>query len=410
MRPLGRAASLLAAIAGALTALAIAPVPSGAEDSDRVRYYLDLRFGESNPLLKAEDHIGLSLGVNLGRHLGVELSGDIYELKLRVPGIGQVGEYGVGAVAPQLRLRYPLLDRRLVPYVVAGAGVAIGQFNDRKPPAFGLSVDADATVPVGVVGVGIEYFIADNMAVGLQGKYIAAGNQSYKVLGVRHEQNVSTGLVTAGVRMFYPELRPRPPAESEASAPVRFYFGVRLGGAVVTESGIFPGVETTPEPPAYGGSVNQMYGVAGGINLGRYLGAELSLEGFETGLTLRGVGTIGEYAVYTVLPQLRLRYPLLNGTLQPYGIGGVGVGYAEFNDRKPPGANVRVSEDRGYTLAASVGAGVDYFFMRNIAAALETKFVTVRDQSIRINNGPTQEGNIDAFLFSLGLRIFLGEL
>jgi len=48
--------------------------------------------------------------------------------------------------------------------------------------------------------------------------------------------------------------------------------------------------------------------------------------------------------------------------------------------------------------------------MRNIALAFETKFLTVRKQSISINNGPTQKGNINAFLFSLGLRIFLGEL
>jgi opacity protein-like surface antigen len=71
---------------------------------------------------------------------------------------------------------------------------------------------------------------------------------------------------------------------------------------------------------------------------------------------------------------------------------------------------VQVSGTEDYTLAASVGAGVDYFIMRNIALAFETKFVTVRDQSIKINDGPTQKGNINAFFFSLGLRIFLGEL
>jgi opacity protein-like surface antigen len=136
----------------------------------------------------------------------------------------------------------------------------------------------------------------------------------------------------------------------------------------------------------------------------------VSLEGFETRLTVPGVGSIGEYAVYAALPQFRLRYPVMDGKLQPYVLGGVGIGYAEFNDRKPPGANVKVTGDQDYTLAASLGAGLDYFLMRNIAVAFETKFLTVRDQSIRINDGPTQKGNINAFLFSLGLRIFLGEL
>jgi opacity protein-like surface antigen len=191
---------------------------------------------------------------------------------------------------------------------------------------------------------------------------------------------------------------------------VRFYFGVRAGGAVLLDDQIFPTLGTTPEPPAYGGTVNTMFGVAGGVNWGRYWGAEVSLEGFETQLTIPGLGTIGEYAVYAALPQFRFRYPFMNGVLQPYVLGGVGIGYAEFNDRKPHGANVTVSGTENYTLAASVGAGVDYFVMRNIAVALETKFVTVRDQSIKINDGPTQKGNINAFFFSLGLRIFLGEL
>lgn len=410
MRGPARLGPVAAALAAALALVALAAAPGNAEDSDRVRYYLDIRGGESNPAVQAEDHVGFSLGVNFGLHLGAELATDLYEIKLRTPGIGQIGEYGVIAVAPQFRVRYPLFGRRLVPYAFAGAGVAIGQFNDRKPPGFGLSVDADKAVPIGVVGAGIEYFVADNIAVGLEGKYLAAGDQSYTVNGVKETQNISTGLFTLGLRMFYPELVERPPAESEASPPVRFYFGVRVGGAVLLDDQIFPGLGTAPEPPAYGGTVNTMYGVAAGVNWGRYWGAEVSLEGFETMLTVPGVGSLGEYAVYAAIPQFRFRYPLLNGALQPYVLGGVGIGYGEFNDRKPAGATVQVSGDQAYTLAASLGAGVDYFLMRNIALAFETKFLTVRDQTIKINDGPTQKGNINAFLFSLGLRIFLGEL
>src|SRR5262245_6689985 len=174
MRAPRRATSLFATLGVALAIVVTAPTPGRAEDSDRVRYYLDIRVGESNPLVKAEDHSGLSLGVNFDLHLGAELSTDLYELKLKTPGIGQIGEYGVIAIAPQFRVRYPLFDRRLVPYALAGVGVALGQFNDRKPSAFGLSVDADAVVPIGVVGGGIEYFFADNIALGVEGKYIAA--------------------------------------------------------------------------------------------------------------------------------------------------------------------------------------------------------------------------------------------
>jgi opacity protein-like surface antigen len=410
MRRAGRARWLVAALSWALVLVAVAPAPSGAQDSDRLRGYFDIRGGESNPLVKADDHVGFSLGANLGLHLGAELSADFYDLPLNASGFGKIGEYGVGVIAPLVRFRYPLFGNRLVPYVLGGAGVAIGQFNDRKPRGFGLSVDADTSVPVGVVGGGIEYFVADNIAVGLEGRYIAAGDQSFEVQGTRQKQNISTGLFTLGLRMFYPELMPAPLAESDSSPPVRFYFGVKAGGAVLTDSQIFPGTGTTPEPAAYGGTINQMFGVAGGVNWGRYFGVELSLEGFETNLTLSGLPAIGEYAVYAAIPQFRLRYPLMDGKLQPYVLGGVGVGYAEFNDAKPPSANVRVTGTDNYTLAASLGAGVDYFVMRNIAVALETKFLTVRDQSIAFNDGPTQKGNINAFLFSLGLRVFLGQL
>jgi opacity protein-like surface antigen len=394
----------------ALVLSAAWPAPSRGEDSDRPRYYLGVRVGESNPAVKAEDVVGFSLGANLNRYFGFELSGDLYEIPLQASGIGEIGEYGILALAPQLRLRYPLFKDRLVPYFIAGVGVGIGQFNDRKPRGFGLNVQADTAVPIGVVGAGIEYYVADNIAIGLEGKYIAAGDQTFEVSGVKEKQNISSALVTVGMRLFYPELAPRPMAESESSTPTRFYFGFRVGGSVLLDDQIFPGVSATPEPPAYGGTVNTMYGVAAGLNWGRYWGAEASLEGFETSLTVPGLGTIGEYAVYAALPQFRLRYPFLDGKLQPYLLGGVGIGYAEFNDRKPPGANVKVSGDQDYTLAASLGAGVDYFLMRNIAVAFETKFLTVRDQSIKINDGPTQKGNINAFLFSLGLRIFLGEL
>jgi hypothetical protein len=61
-------------IAGTLTWLTAVPTPSRAQDSDQVRYYLGLRVGETNPLINAKDLIGFSLGVNLGLHVGVELS------------------------------------------------------------------------------------------------------------------------------------------------------------------------------------------------------------------------------------------------------------------------------------------------------------------------------------------------
>ena len=55
-------------------------------------------------------------------------------------GLGTIGEYGVFALMPQVRLRYPLFRGRLVPYVIGGAGVAFTDFNDRKTPSNTASV------------------------------------------------------------------------------------------------------------------------------------------------------------------------------------------------------------------------------------------------------------------------------
>ena len=71
-------------------------------------------------------------------------------------GFGTIGEYGVFAVMPQIRLRYPFLGDKLVPYIVGGGGIAFTDFNDRKAPVFGVSVKDESTTRVGTIGAGIE--------------------------------------------------------------------------------------------------------------------------------------------------------------------------------------------------------------------------------------------------------------
>jgi hypothetical protein len=82
--------------------------------------------------------------------------------------------------------------------------------------------------------------------------------------------------------------------------------------------------------------------VAVGIDLGRYAGIELSADGYEPRLAVRPFGVIGEYAIYAVIPQLRLRYPLAGGRITPYLLTGVGLSWAEVNDRKPAGFDLDV--------------------------------------------------------------------
>ena len=273
-----------------------------------------------------------------------------------------------------------------------------------------MEVKDQSTTPVGTVGAGIEYFLADNIAAGIEFKYLFAGDQTLKVAGASHRVNASTPLVSFSVRMFYPELHPAPVDAAPEPAPLRLYGGFRLGFVVPTDTDIGPGVEARPVPYAIGGKLNEHYGVAVGLDIGRYFGVEVSVEGYEVAMGLKNVGSIGEYALYTVVPQARLRYPLLDGRLVPYAIGGVGYGHVEFNDRKPRGADLLVA-NKGISgsYAATLGAGIEYFVTRRIAAGIESKYSYSPGHPLQINNGHAEDGTLQGLVVTAGLRVYLFE-
>src|SRR5436190_1107647 len=79
----------------------------------------------------------------------------------------RVADLGVNGFTPQLRLRYPRLDDRLVPYVVGGTGVARTNVNDTTEPVAWVGGSHD-TRAVSTAGVGLEYFLRDNIAFGVE--------------------------------------------------------------------------------------------------------------------------------------------------------------------------------------------------------------------------------------------------
>src|SRR4029453_6360813 len=316
----GRARSVrwLVEAAGGIGISVAAVAAAWAEDSDELRGYLQLKFRGTNGT-GVHDSYGFGLGVNLNRYVGVELSGDHFEIFPKVSGFGTIGEYGVFAVMPQIRLRYPFLGDKLVPYIVGGGGIAFTDFNDRKAPVFGVSVKDESATPVGALGPGIEDFLADNIPSAAEFKYLFAGDQTLQVGGSPPRINASTPLTTFSPRMFSPELRPTTfPADAPTPPPARLYVGFRAGGAVPTDTEIAPGIEAPPRPYAIGRALNEYFGVAVGLDIRRYLGVDLAVEGYETVMAVHGVGSVGEYAFYSVMPQLRLRYPLAGDRLVPY--------------------------------------------------------------------------------------------
>jgi hypothetical protein len=165
-------------------------------------------------------------------------------------------------------------------------------------------------------------------------------------------------------------------------------------------------VDLRPEPPAYFSKANQFMGGALGVDLGRHLGVELAADGYEVILAAQG-RSLEEMAVMHVIPQLRLRYPVLGDRVVPYALAGVGVGVLERNDRKPGGIGVDIDNDR-WGWAVAVGAGVEYFVAPNIAVGLETRYLTSRDHRVRI--GPREDtGHFDAVTIALTLRVFLAQ-
>jgi opacity protein-like surface antigen len=395
---------LTVVVLSAFALMVMSGAEAWAEDSDIPRWYLQLKFRDTDSNTGVHDYYGFGIGANLNRYLGFELSGDHFEIFPKVRGLGTVGEYGVFALMPQVRVRYPVWHDRLVPYVMGGAGVALTDFNDKKLPAFPYQVRSESSTWAATLGAGVEYFVADNIALGVEFKYLFAGDQTLKVGTASTTVNASNPLVSFGLRMFYPELRPATPVEFAEPAPARFYLGFRIGGAIPTNNNLATGVENRPIPSAIGGSIDEYYGLAFGLDFGRYLGAELPIDGYEVVMGLKGVGSIREYAIYTFVPQLRLRYPIWGGRLVPYAIGGVGIGHAESNDRKPSGANISVSaNDNG--IAASVGGGIEYFLMRNIAAGVESKWSYTGGHTITIN-GNSQTATAQAAVVTFGIRVY----
>ena len=194
---------------------------AAAQDTDQLRGYLQARAGLfvlTDPKFingveadRIQDAYGVSVGVNLNRYFGVEIAGDMYEPAIQFSGgnaaglSGDIAEYKVWTLIPQVRLRYPLLDGRLTPYVLGGVGVSFVQLNDRKPPAYGIALSgSNASVAV-AVGLGIEYFLLNNLTVGVEAKYLYAGEHDLRVGSLSGKANPSALLTTIGFRVLWPE-------------------------------------------------------------------------------------------------------------------------------------------------------------------------------------------------------------
>jgi opacity protein-like surface antigen len=208
-------------------------------DADAQRFYAHLRYSESLPFTRAHDGFGASLGYNLNRYLSAELSFDHYDLHLTLDGVGKVAELGTGIIMPTLRLRYPLLNDKLEPYLTTGAGVAFSQINDRTTRALGRPIESDDVAFAGAVGGGLDYAWADNFQVGLAGKYLMTTSSNTTVSGTNVNSDLNTALLSFSFRLLYPALDPEQEPGPGRDGAYAVYWAVRAGGGAPVHHHVF---------------------------------------------------------------------------------------------------------------------------------------------------------------------------
>lgn len=175
------------------------------------------------------------------------------------------------------------------------------------------------------------------------------------------------------------------PCRAEDSAETRYYFALRLGEKI-------PGLSDTGD----------VAGASAGMNWGRVIAFELALDSFEV-----RPEQVAEISALALLPQARVRWPLLSDRVSPYLLAGAGLVVSQANDARVP-----VNWEGGKTgahPAGTLGGGVDLYFADNLAIVLEGKYLISGEVSYETSEGHGSIG-LSNGLFSGGLRVFYPEL
>ncbi len=379
-----------------------------AEDSDTFRPYLQLRSGALE-LSGVQDAWGAALGANLNRYIGIQLDFDAYERRVNWPGLGQITEDSILSLTPEIRVRYPLGNGRWVPYAYAGPGVTFFQLNDRKNPAYHRDLHGDSTQLSAMVGAGLEYYVADNISFSIEGKYNWINSAPVTLDGEERHMNYSSPLIMFGVRAYFRENHHRElMQETEPQFPSRFWGGFRYGSSILLDNRLNKDLRFLPVAAALGGLGNQAGSFLLGYNFGAHWGVGMAANYAEYDLASDRYGVLGEYSNFTILPEVRWHWTILDGKLSPFISAGAGVTYSEFNDAKTASENLHLNSNGIYP-TADLGIGAEYFFFRNISVSAESHYMASWNHKIPvhgIDNGP---GSYSALNLYLGLRFYLTE-
>ena len=381
----------------------VAHSTSQAEDADRFRPYFKFYDGDLETAWGVKDHWSLGLGANFNRYLGAEFAFDYYVKDWGQPEVvGQASSYHF---VPELRLRYPMLKDRLVPYFLAGAGPSWIQSKDGNPTL--PHSDAQGWTYSASVGGGVEYFLQDNIAFGFEGRY----NFVHSINGTIGDRTVpvdlSAPLFTFGLRIYFDENHPQPFYSEEQEPGTRLYFGVRAGADFLTDGNLGSGVKLDPEQAAWGGVAGQTGGLLLGVDWGTHFGAEIAGDSVNHIVNVNGLGQITEYGQGWVMANFRLRFP--HGRLSPYVYVGPGICYAELKEEKPPLDGLSVSGNKMHP-AFNVGGGLEYFITKRFSLNADARWAYSWDHTIELSNGLSTKGDISYAAVTIGLRVYLFDL
>jgi opacity protein-like surface antigen len=119
--------------------------------------------------------------------------------------LGGLSEYGITTLLPQLRVRYPLGEGRWVPYLTAGFGLAYGEENDVKAASEGHALESNGIYPAFGLGGGAEYFIARNLSLSLESRWLYTWDHEYTLDGATGRGDFSHLQLLFGLRMYFIE-------------------------------------------------------------------------------------------------------------------------------------------------------------------------------------------------------------
>jgi opacity protein-like surface antigen len=378
--------------------------------------------------------LGGGLGYNISRHWGVELQVQGGEPDLRSASRGKIREISIITVVPAARYRWHLLDDRLVPYVTGGVGMSFTDVNEDAKPF--TRADTDSQTIVGSLSAGLDYFVSENVAVGVEGRYLIHPNQDAevsfqagqggRVTRFMDELNL-TGISLLAQLRFFPGQQAGPDGDRRLfladhgpfdTDELRFYLAGLFGYDFLFDRSAGGGVKLRDK----GGDANLSKGGSLGVNFDGHWGFEVQMISTPLNLRTGELGKIAEVNDTPILPTLRYRVPLLGGRLVPFLTAGLGVGYLIVND---PRVVVEVPTGRGGArqvtspkwdpesprIVGSVGAGVEYFLNRHLSVGL---YVPVHmyqrtDTTVRLANGRVLNGTADfsGVLALLQLKAYL---